>query len=720
MPLSIARLSSTRASERTLSSGILEHPTDVLYGHIMYVIDIPLPLVIGEVVEQTILNTVQSEYFEVERRNPVYQFEDCLKQVNAALAELAEDGKSDWVGHIHACIALFVNNELYITYTGRVVGAVARSGSYSSIIDSQPGASSRILVHKTFANLASGQLSPGDTIILGNGEIGRHFSPQFLSQCVSESPTSAIQAMFQAARRLHLRFVTAIVARVQTDEAEVATEPYTILLEPSSRSLERTAEENTAVSGQRNSAVAQAWLQSIQESFKALGGVIAQNVKKAFSFVQKNLKSKKIDVEYDTSSEPSDKTDAETADTAIRPPTLQRTPGQKVTTQLIRLYRGTNQWIGHYTPHVRRVPPRTLLIIGSVLIAIVGVSVWQRSHSASSQQQSSTKETTAELDQLKTLLTEATALAQTEPEQARQKVIQAKTSFDKLPATTRTSTTGQTVQNQLFTLLGSLNQVVQIKKDDVSPILADTTNVVVIGQYAFTTQKNSGRIMRQTLGKKDQPEAIATMAGNATIQYMTVVEKNRQLIVASSDRKLFLVDIDGVTHATELLPPEKTSWAAAQSLTWYQKNIYVLEQGSGQIIKSTTQDGTHYTVSSPYLVQSSLSDATAQSITSDGYIYMLFNTGRVIKLLKGTPQAFGPVQLPEPDSAFVQPAKLFTDEAVGSIFVQDQQRLVELTKDGKYVRQYVLPEGTISASFVSPRAKQAWLVVGNELIAFNL
>ena len=76
--LQAALLATSKVAERTLASGVLEHPSDPRYGKIMFVIDIPLPLIVGEAVEKAIVSTIKEEYFETERRSPLYQFEDTI------------------------------------------------------------------------------------------------------------------------------------------------------------------------------------------------------------------------------------------------------------------------------------------------------------------------------------------------------------------------------------------------------------------------------------------------------------------------------------------------------------------------------------------------------------------------------------------------------------------------------------------------------------------
>jgi hypothetical protein len=87
------------------------------------------------------------------------------------------------------------------------------------------------MAHKTYANMVSGQLSDEDFLIFGNSEVSRHFSPQFLTQAAQNSATSTIQSMYQAGRRLNLKNIATIVAKVEPDDSQITTSPYSITLD---------------------------------------------------------------------------------------------------------------------------------------------------------------------------------------------------------------------------------------------------------------------------------------------------------------------------------------------------------------------------------------------------------------------------------------------------------------------------------------------------------
>lgn len=727
MTLSLARLATIRTSERTLSSGVLSHPTDSLYGKILYIIDIPLPLVVSEAVERTILETIKQEYFEASRKNAVYQFEDCLKQVNLALAELAESGQSDWVGHIHAILALWSENELFITHTGRILGLVARGESIVSLVEPSQY-DRRILIHKTFANLTSGQLVENDVLILGNGEMSRHFSPQFLSTAAEMTPFKAVQSMFNTAQRLNLKFITAIVARVENnDEDEIDTaETPTVLLENNRISGAVTRNVPRAVSKagvQVRSAIGSVpwgtFLERAKESAKRGVATIRPHLQSGV----RNLKSaEKVAVEYDEDSNAPQNLPSETESSAlsILQPQLIRSSGQKIGHRGQKYLRQTTSFIAQFSQKYSGKFSRKMLLATSVLlIVVVAGTSYRHAHPSKTSIASLTGADKTKVDATLALLKDATALAEKQPDDARAKLQTVNDNLNSLANVRGINETVGSMRSDSQTLLAKLNNITYIETNAGEPLANNTAQIAVIGQYLFTTQTKSGTLFRQTLGKKETPSSIYSVP-KGTIVSLSVVEETRQIILTTDDKHIYRVSIENTPSGIEIAAPDADGWPAIQSLAWYQSNLYILEQGTGKIWKYSARDSSHYAGKQLYLATASLEDATARAITSDGYMYVLYADGHITKLLKGAPQSFGPLSIPKPDSVITNSGALFASAAATTLFIQDKNRLIESTKDGQFVRQYVLRSGTIRQSFVSPINKRAWVVVDSTLIETSL
>ncbi len=701
MNLQIARLATVKSAERTLASGVMEHGGDSQYGKIIYVIDVPLPLSIGEPVEHAIVSTIQEEYFNVDRKSPLYQFEDCIKQVNLSLSELAEGGKTDWIGHVHACIALWAGDELFVTHAGKVLGLVARGGSLVSFIDASLS-DRRVMVHKTFANLTSGQLHNGDRLIIGNGEILRHFSPQFLSQTIVLSPTDCIRDMQAAARRLNLRYITAIVGQVGEGEDDENL-PTSILLSANSDSSATQLENNL-----QNQAVNP--LRQFNNNVIKIIDILIANSKK--------LLPTKPEIKYDDVDSHSNENMTDRPDgTTIAPPVLERPSLQKVGHTIDRVRRIIVKYLRQIATKIRHIPPRVLLIIGLACVILVVASSLTQNKIRNVNKPS--KSQLAELiDQTNTKLDKAENEATQKPDVARDELILAQTLIDQVRVG-GDEAEAQKLQARYTKLIEVLNNVVVLKSVSITTIDSKTSHVANIGQYLFSIRAGSTELFRQTLGKDAPAEPIFNI-NKGEISYMSLIDDDRRLILSSSKNQIWRIDIDNQTNATELLPPSGEEWPKAISIVTYQDNLYILEAESGTIWKYTSRDKINFATKTPYLASQTLNNPKFTAIASDGFMYTLTVGGEVGKLLKGAPQSFGPFNIPKPGDTFQNAARMFTSANSSSIIIQDAHRLIEVTKDGQYVRQYVLNDATINTSFVSPKSKRAWFVVGDKLIETGL
>jgi hypothetical protein len=700
---------------------VLNHPNDLSFGDIVYIIDIPLPRSFGQIVEQTIIDCLKNEYFSEERKSPIYQFEDCIKQINLALAELAENGNNDWVGHIHAVIALFVNNEVYLSHTGKVTGAVIRGQTYSPIFDNTANITGRVLVHKTFANLTSGQLSVGDSVILGNTEVGRHFSPQFLCQSIESNPTNGVQAMFQAGRRLHLNHLSAVVVKIENDDLDTQTEPYTIVLEPSVGGVIK-ASRNPSVGNFEKS-----FRHSILDAASDLSKLIFSGVKSGYQKAKRFYTEPKTELQYTNSSDkdtavipvkykPGDAEEPSQPQIRIGTPKLQRSSGQKISHSLFHIFVDAQSWIVKTSRKFNKVKPITILASSLVLVLIVGISIYNRT-----QHQNSTTTSTANITQkisdANKFLDVATLNKKTNPDLARTNLVKANDILSTLPKDSSDVITITTKYNQL---LLEINHTAIINPTVITKVSGDTTWFGIIGQYLFATNSNGTKITRQILGKNTSPDIIFSASNGAKITYFTMFELTRQILVATSDNKVQLILTDNNNQLIQLSLPTTEKWPGIKAATWYQQNLYVLEKDSGQIWKFTGTANYKFTAVTAYLAKSTLSNSSAIDITNDGNIYLLFNSGDVSKFTKGNSIGFGPIQIPEPGSGLDSPARIFADSSGNSIFIQDKNRIIEASKDGQYSGQYQTTLGDIKQSYISTKSKRGWILVGDSVYQFDL
>jgi len=131
-------------------------------------------------------------------------------------------------------------------------------------------------------------------------------------------------------------------------------------------------------------------------------------------------------------------------------------------------------------------------------------------------------------------------------------------------------------------------------------------------------------------------------------------------------------------------------------------NFYVLDPAGNQLLRYLpTSDGYSALPESYFPADQTVDLSGAVDIAIDGAVYLLYRDGRIIKYLSGQPVDFSVTGLDQP---FNNPVAIHTapNEEVQFIYVADagNQRIVQLNKDGSFVRQFKPRQGE-AVSFAS-------------------
>ncbi|MDM8531981.1 hypothetical protein QUF63_12480 [Anaerolineales bacterium HSG25] len=143
----------------------------------------------------------------------------------------------------------------------------------------------------------------------------------------------------------------------------------------------------------------------------------------------------------------------------------------------------------------------------------------------------------------------------------------------------------------------------------------------------------------------------------------------------------------GVTTSA-LAGIEKLSQAVAAES--FFGNFYLLDRQANTILRYLpTADGYGALPESYFPADQPIDLSQAVDFSIDGAVYVLFQDGRVSKFRSGRPDEFALTGLDKPLKA---PVSIFTapDEEVQHIYIADagNQRIVQLNKDGSFVRQF--------------------------------
>ncbi len=186
-----------------------------------------------------------------------------------------------------------------------------------------------------------------------------------------------------------------------------------------------------------------------------------------------------------------------------------------------------------------------------------------------------------------------------------------------------------------------------------------------------------------------------------------------------------LLEYDPVFGLTVLPVGDKDKWRYPQLIGSYFGNFYLLDSQSNQIFKYLpTADGGYSNPPIPWF-QVDVNLAGVVDMAIDGYIYLLYADGRILKFMGGEPVPFEQTELDEPLRG---PTAIFTkpDEETKFLYVADagNGRIVQFSKEGQFIRQFKAAEAGVfnqlKSLHVDEIGSKFYILSGNTLYMANI
>ena len=728
-----ARLATTeKLPDRFLNTQVKES-TDLSkssMGQIFSLIEILTPWFPTAQIGQTIINTFIQNYYTGGSTSDLANFEASLKKVNESLAQITQNGETDWIGNLNGILGVVVENKLHLAQTGKSEAYIFREGKVNHLTYglAQNGAEPHPL--KTFSNITSGELKSLDKILIANPELYKHLTIESLRQIVTlNNPNEVILQIAKILKKKKVNTVNVLIISLLNAEEiakqEVMPEEETTIY------LDRPLESIWAQ-------VTRVWQQIFFPILKFIGKSGQKAGDKSIAFTKNYLTKLK---ERKTAQEPIKKRDlfekefleANREEGLLKDEEIQYSPELKVhyyeeqkklkENKFIPFIKSVNVQTKKIFNFIislaknRRTRPYFFVGIAIIILIILGLFINSQRHKSGSQfnltesqqtlREAEEAEKNAKIailsndqEKAKLLFTEAIEKAQKIIDfpivgaNAKEILARVYLELDKLTATTR---------------FGSL-----------SPILStgdDIKSLFIIGGQAYLVTKSD--IYRGLLsgGKPEKLISIPKNGGDFQCGFLM----NKNIYLYTSSQKVY--GFQAENQKIDLVKLENGSWETANACASYIGNLYLLDGIIGQIYKhASSQD--IFSKGEPYINTASIDIKNSNSLAIDGYLYVLRNNGDVLKFQRGRLQDFDLKDIPTPWSKIEKPIKIFTDENTPSIYILDggQKRILEFDKDGHFIHQYALPDSfqDLKDFVVSVKSKKIWVVNKGELYEINI
>jgi hypothetical protein len=269
------------------------------------------------------------------------------------------------------------------------------------------------------------------------------------------------------------------------------------------------------------------------------------------------------------------------------------------------------------------------------------------------------------------------------------------------------------LQGEIQATLDEINNVVPLywigalqKYDDPG---SDPSRVIVSGIDIYVLDKGTDRVYKYLLNevgdglqdmdvdpvllRKGDQRGDIVVSDLVDMVWMPVGSgrQTSNLLVLESGGAL--LEYDPVFGLAVLPVGDKDKWRYPQLIGSYFGNFYLLDSQSNQIFKYLpTADGGYSNPPEPWF-QIDVDLAGVVDVAIDGYIYLLYADGRILKFMGGELEPFEQTELDKPLRG---PTAIFTspDEETKSLYAGNG-RIVQFSKEGQFIRQFRTAEAGV-------------------------
>lgn len=718
-------------------------------GTVFAVAEITKPWFPNSQIGQKIINALVREYIKASNTSNLVNFELAIKKVNKTLAYITQSGETDWIGNLNAVLAVIHNNSLHLSQTGKAEAYLFREGK---IIHITEGSKQEIEPHplKTFSDIASGNLKLHDKLLFSSPEILDYFSLERLRQIIcSSSPSQAANQISTILRQEKTKNINAIIVELLSKE-ELANKTISeteevIYLDQRSvanfgAETRKQLESIAPIFDKMGAALAKGYEQTKSYSKNTLLPKIKSAWSKTAEFTNKglhNLRSKTTPIVNKISQPVKEKIDQ-----TVKPICPKKeTDGTKDAVKNnynVRYYQSPNQRFAPYKEKVTSffsklgkdlvsalkwlISPKNrsllyiLLIIILVIILILSVGKL-RQQQVSRQDEESARTTLTQMeDQFNNEV--KLAILYNDTAKAKNLLAEMVNNLPNIEKVSALSDEATDLANKVQDQLDKLTSTTRYK--DLKPLIKfnNASNIVVSGGNIFSIASGNINFYTASTEQNSNPQELSIPTADGAAKALTILDENGNALIYTFNQFIYksAVNKDSLIK----LKSSEDKFNTANQISIFTGNIYLLDSMAGQIYKYTKSNDT-YSKPADYLDTGKVDIKEAVSFAIDGSVYVLAKNGQVVKLSKGQPQEFNLKDIPTPNDKISKPKAIFTNVDSSSIYILDDNRVLEFDKTGKFIKQYVSSGLTnVSDFYPDLKAKKIYFLDSNNVYQTDL
>lgn len=683
-------LNKKRPSDRFLLSEIHQKEGEEEKGSVFFLIELLNPWFPAASISQSIIETTLKTYYEGISSEPQC-FEEALRATNDMLARRTQEGQTEWLGNLNAIIGLIFENQLHFAKVGRVSCYLFREGVLSKITEDEEETHPL----KTFSNIISGNLEIDDKLIIGNEEFFDNLSLDYLKHVSIHSPSQAATFVAHSLFKEKAKNASAILASFEKKESPIAKPPFIIYLDELRKPFFPIIKEKTLPILSQVYALLSFLFSKIKPYFIWFVVKLGKATLFLLSFLLKFLK-KIFSLPY------------------------LRHMGRK-SKEILKFRKGFLEKLGlkksyhklktfFSSKKVKRWVFLSFLVILFFLLIFFSISFISKKR-----EKINALKNQEILKEVQNNLYEADlALLKEDKEKAKELY---QKSFSLITAIKEKNEETEETLSKIEKSLDELNKIQKITKPkeilDFSSIYKEAlvSRLFIFDKSPLSVDLNTNVVY------KDNKKTLSFPQVSGKFKDGALQESEKILIVYQDPGGIYEYNLSE-NKIDKASPSFEEEWKKADLITSYLMNLYLLNKKEGQIYRYTkTTSG--YSKSTEIVDPKAVDLKKAISFTIDGYIYVLNEDKKVLKLLSGKPQKdFALKGIPEPKVKIKRPSRIFTSEDTLYLYILDKEEkaVLEFDKFGNYQRQFIFPDFVdLKDLFVSPKNKKLYILNGTKV-----
>lgn len=691
------------AKDRFLTCLALDPPTDKKdRGQLFVLVEITRRWFPSTQIGQSLIGVLSRSYYRADSTSELANFEQSVAQVNRHLANLFNQGETDWVDHLHSSLILINQATIHLATTGELPVWLWHNRHFTMI--SEPVDLGSILPSKIFGSITSGTLAAGDRLFIGSTLVSETIPQATVRQWLEHLPDDQVGR--ELARMLKKHRISQAAGLIISTTDQPPHPPLVIY-------LDQPLEPLSAKFGQLVKPVTQ-----LARRLPLLLGDqsvrLAEVVKRGWSIVKPKL-NRLQKLTSRPKPAPSSHPDRQASligrtiftiheyRTGRR---LRLNQSKQLLTDLLHWFRRSKK--------IRTNWP----LAGAVILSLFLISsiAWQKNQTA--RRQSARQQEQLLEEASRSFQAGKTALVFNNRHQAQLAFSQTIELANQLIDADRYQARAKDLIAQTELELDTLIGATRLKS--LKPITtAETIRSVLVYEGRLLTIKDNDPTVYQQNPVDPTP-----------VPYLTLTNPPRLIRPLLTDQFLYLVTEKTIEQInllnqqiTIFTPPPPTQLTDIIDLKQFGSALYALQPSINKIAKLPLHGDSIGDITN-YLKRGEVKNGVGLAV--DGAVYVLTNQGQVVKFSRGEKQEFALSGLPKPRDKVSQPLQIDTSADTPSILVVDaepsQPRILEFDKNGQYLHQFILPAnlGQLKSVFYQLKGRKAWLVLGDGVYEVNL